>query len=48
MTRNQITTVADLKAGDRFYKQSSKNKKVLHFIGGGLSTAFLRSARLRR
>ena len=35
MIRNQITTVSELKPGDRFYKHPAKNKKVLQFLGEG-------------
>jgi hypothetical protein len=33
MKRNEVTTVDKLQSGDRFYKQSSKDKKTFQFIG---------------
>jgi hypothetical protein len=32
MERNTITTVANLKPGDRFFKVNDKNKKVLQIV----------------
>ena len=33
MKRNQVTTIRELKPGDRFYKQSNKTKVAMEFIG---------------